>query len=229
MSQPGAYSLYLYGSQGRGDGTSSSDVDVLVLVGATANFDAKNFRLPSDAQVGQGHLDLTFYSDERIREMNSAGHLFAWHLFLEANHLGIGPDVLSELGEPRRYSSFEDDCLPLLNILRSVPDEIEKCPGNLTYEAGLVHVAARNIAMSASYFTNDGVTFSAFAPYLRRWSCGGFPIPRNRYEMLRKARHASTRGVTPPHIEQRLLLDDVSVITKWAECLYGRTARSISV
>jgi len=228
MSKPGAYSLYLYGSQGRGDETSSSDCDVLVLVNSTADFDAKKFRLPSEVQVGQGHLDLTFYSKERIREMNSVGHLFAWHLFLEANHLGVGPDVLSELGEPKSYSSFEDDCLPLLNILRSVPEEIEKCPGNLTYEAGLVHVASRNIAMSASYFTNDGVTFSAFAPYSRRWACGDFPIPRARYEVLRNARHASTRGVTPPHIEKRQLLDDVSVITKWAGCLYDGTARTIN-
>ncbi len=159
--------------------------------------------------------------------MNSLGHLFAWHLFLEASHLGVGPDVLSRLGQPEEYSSFETDCLPLLGVLRSVSSEIRNCPGNVIYEAGLVHVAVRNISMSASYFSEGGVTFSAFAPYRRSWLCGDFPVPRERYECLRAARHASTRGTAPPGIDVTLLLDDVSAISKWAGSLYESTKRLI--
>ncbi len=43
MNELSTYSLYLYGSQGRGEESPSSDVDLLVLVNSTKEFDSKEF------------------------------------------------------------------------------------------------------------------------------------------------------------------------------------------
>jgi len=223
MNRQQPYSLYLFGSSGRAELNSSSDTDILVLVHSGQEFVRESVILPSCVKDAEGAIDLTYYSENRIREMHAVGHLFVWHLYLEAKFMGGCYDALQELGKPNDYMSFEEDVLPLAELLESSIDEIDKHPGNIAYEAGLAFVCARNIAMSASYYTEKGLTFSPYAPFLRDWGHIEFPISKRRYDELRLARLSTTRGGEPPELQQDDLKDDIAQIRQWASAVIAQT------
>ncbi|MHB8623880.1 MAG: nucleotidyltransferase domain-containing protein [Sulfuricaulis sp.] len=215
MTHP-EYGLYLYGSGARGDALDDSDVDVLVVFGSKNTMRGSNVNLPHGTIPIGKKPDLSFYSLDRLRNMYRDGHLFAWHLHTEARFLGEGHDYLSALGKPDPYSSVEEDVSPLRELLSSIKDAISKSPESLIYEAGLLYVCARNIAMCLSYDSPRGLTFSAYAPYWLANSDNPFPIPRKRYELLRRARLAGTRGVAPLPIHETTLLLDIEATENWA-------------
>ncbi len=223
MNCQGPYSLYIFGSRSRAEPNASSDTDILVLVHSSQDFVRESVIFPTCAKDAESTIDLTYYSESRIREMHAAGHLFVWHLYLEAKLMSGSYDVLQELGQPNDYISFEEDVLPLAELLESSIEEIDKHPGNIAYEAGLAFVCARNIAMSASYYTEQGLTFSPYAPFLRDWGRKEFPISRQRYDELRLARLSTTRGGVPPALQQDDLKDDIARIRHWASAVIEQT------
>lgn len=220
------YSLYLFGSRGRAELNTSSDTDVLVLVHPGHAFDRESVVLPNSLKRAEGDMDLTFYSEGRIREMHAAGHLFIWHLYLEAKFLDGCCDILRELGQPNDYTAFEEDVSPLIELLESSTVEIDKHPGNIVYEAGLAYVCARNVSMSASYYSEQGLTFSPYAPFLRDWGPKSFPLSKQQYDELRLARLSTTRGGMPPVIQQHALKEDIDQVRDWSTSVVER-ARQI--
>ncbi|HEX9625384.1 MAG TPA: nucleotidyltransferase domain-containing protein [Acidiferrobacterales bacterium] len=210
------YALYIYGSTARGDAVEDSDVDVLVVMEDKNDVHIQDIPVPETAGLIRKKPDLSYYSVGRLRSMYRSGHLFAWHLYNEAKFLEVGTDYLSELGKPRNYESFDEDTTPLFDLLCSIKHELAISRDNLIYEAGLVYVCTRNIAMCASYFTSDGLTFSAYAPYMLGYSDNPFPLPRERFDTLRRARLAGTRGLEAWSLDGDVLLEDLQNVQDWA-------------
>ncbi len=221
------YGLYLYGSAARGDSVSQSDVDVLVLFESGESIDKEKIAIPEEVMGSVSCSDISFYSLKRIKEMYGDGHLFAWHLHNEAKFLDGKFDRLSELGRPSEYCGFFEDAESLFGLLVSIPENLMASPGNLTYEAGIAYVCARNIAMSASYYSPNGLTFSAFAPFMLGYADNSFTLSLEQYSALRQARLAGTRGLESPEIDVRELLSNVQDLAYWCQFEIERVRRII--
>lgn len=221
------YSLYLYGSSARGDAVAHSDVDILVLFDSGSSVNKKDIIIPSHLRSSVGNDDISYYSFERIKEMYKEGHLFAWHLHNEARYINGGPDKLGILGKPNVYQGFNEDAVSLLNLLKSIPENVKENPRNVVYEAGLAYVCARNIAMSASYYAPNGLTFSAYAPFHLGYDDNQFPLSPEKYDALRNARLSGSRGLDAPDIHAELLLPSVEKLLIWCKVEIERIARKI--
>ncbi len=219
-----SYSLYIYGSRARNDSVEHSDTDLLIVFENVKNIDKDSIMIPENLSAGGNNLDISYYSVDRLKEMYKAGHLFAWHLFTESKYLDVGIDYLKNMGKPEQYMSFTNDVQPLLELLESSKKELKSSSANVIYEAGLVYVCARNIAISASYYSPAGLTFSTYAPFLLENNNNPFPINKDVYEKLRRARLAGTRGLNPLGILRDEVLESIKNVTKWATAEYDRIA-----
>lgn len=219
------YGIYLYGSSARGDAVEQSDVDILVLFEKRVPIDKDEIELPRNLGASVGCDDISYYSLSRVTEMFESGHLFAWHLHNEAIHIGDGPDRLKMLGQPHAYNSFSEDTEALIGLLKSIPESVKKAPRNAAYEAGLAYVCARNIAMSASYYSPNGLTFSAYAPFRLGYDDNEFPLSLEQYDLLRRARLSGSRGVDAPDIGVESLLRLVEKLMAWCTAEIGRIER----
>jgi hypothetical protein len=217
-------SMYLYGSTSRAEAAADSDVDILVVCGPQKPADEVVRSRVDDLGLGSELVDVSFYGRERLAEMFTSGHLFAWHLFREAKFLGLGPDVLPALGRPAAYSGLLSDAQPLIDLLESIAGHIERCPQNVAYEAGIAFVCARNVAMSASYFSPTGPTFSPFAPYRVDRGCSAFPMSRDLYVRCRQARLATTRGTRAPSIAPSEVVSALGGVVEWARAVVASAA-----
>jgi len=222
MKSKKGYSLYIYGSCSRGDSVKFSDVDLLVVIENHKDMDKDSIVIPDEIFENNKNVDVSYYSLDRLKKMYDAGHLYAWHLYKEAKYLNIGVDYLKELKRPSKYNLFVNDVLPLVELLESTREEIGASKVNLIYEAGLVYVCARNIAMSASYFSPAGLTFSTYAPFFLGYNDNYFPIDRDNYEKLRRARLAGSRGIEPLPITEDELLEYMDDVIEWASIEYRR-------
>lgn len=209
-------SIYLYGSTARGDAVSSSDTDILVVCESAKVFVLDKHYMSTLLTAEVNHEDISIYSFSRIKEMYEQGHLYAWHLYLESQFLAGDIDRLAMLGKPAVYDSYENDVNPLLAILRAIPEQLEVNKSNIIYEAGLAYVATRNIAMSSSYFSEVGLTFNAFSPFLISSTSNAFPLTIDQYSLLRSARLSGTRGSEPPVFQLEELLNWVAKLNEWA-------------
>jgi len=200
-------SIRVFGSVARGDNDYRSDLDILAIL-------ADNQK-PSEEPVNDFVLKLfgekgsiSWYSYRRIRELFQEGHLFAWHIFLESKQIAPAnkTDVVNQLGEPSKYTSAYRDMASLLGILSSVKRAIIECPRNVVYEAGLIYVCTKNIALIASSFGDRRLDFSRYSPYNLNIEFVEFPLARKDYDLLIQARHSSMRGLSLP----QLYKDDVT-------------------
>lgn len=214
--RPSDYGIYLYGSSARGDSGHDSDTDFLVVLKSGKENQTSIQELQKKHRLTGTCQDWSQYSLYRLREMYRAGHLFSWHLFKESRFLGYGHDFLADLGRPASYGSFHDDVNSLLELLQQVEQELANSSVNLVYEAGLVYLCARNIAMSASYFASTDLSFSSFAPFNLGYVENPFPLDKGLYQELRSARLAATRGVDAPTLESRSVLDAAKKVLSWA-------------
>lgn len=214
--------LFLFGSDARGDLDEASDIDVLAIYPCEVQEDFRNLvRLTLSGNLG-ARVALAEYSRARIEEMFQEGHLFAWHLFLEAKRLPIAElevDCSYSFPSPTPYTAGEGDALRFMTLLRSVSARLaEERIGSEIHEAGLIYLSLRNIAMSLSYSCSPQPDFSRYSPYSLSTALGiRFPCEKLIYDALVKARHSSQRGMPAPSIAVEELKMTVMQCCNWAE------------
>ncbi|VWB98328.1 hypothetical protein BPS26883_04757 [Burkholderia pseudomultivorans] len=205
----------LFGSAARGDFDKSSDIDVLVI----SNKGKPNTKSLEQflAEQFKGTVDISIYSIKRLKSMFREGHLFSWHLYCESHHLGyIGTtDIIAELGSPSPYKSASEDIAELLDLLETVRTEVQDS-NNLTFEAGLIYVCLRNIALSASWCTGNGIKFGRNSPFEITTGNLSFPISRADYDVLVACRHASTRGTIATVPSREWVMEQANASHQWA-------------
>ncbi len=206
---PPVVSLRLFGSMARADADANSDLDVLaVLNSSLGGFDLGSLRREVE-KLFNSSVSFSLYSRKRLTELFREGHLFAWHLYLESLPItveGFG-DWIEGLGKPADYSAARKDIESLREILKSVGSSVEACPRNSTYEAGVMYVCLRNIALCASWYSPSGLDFSRQSPYVLQETTGlHFPISNNDYALLTACRMSGQRGTVCQGIELEKLL-----------------------
>nr|WP_015647664.1 nucleotidyltransferase [Pseudomonas sp. GLE121]AGL12834.1 putative nucleotidyltransferase [Pseudomonas sp. GLE121] len=209
--------LYLgyFGSIVRADTDASSDADVLCVLNSKEEVSKVELRQLADPKViGSRYVDLSIYSYERFKEMWVEGHLFAWHIFFESKPFRGYDEFISGLGTPGEYINAVIDIARLRELLIDVTYSLNKSIVSKVYEAGLIYVAARNIGISASWYSDSGLNFSRLAPCSLKL-CGRpitFPVESEAYARLCAARHAAMRGENSPDfdiLELRAICDKV--------------------
>ena len=187
---------YIFGSYARGDHDDNSDFDVLVL--------SNKKSYPNEDGVLQCYpmlknkASFSYYSTETMSDLFREGDLFAWHLYLESNHLW-GEDVLDDFKKPADYKKMEGDTLPLVELFLGIKENLNVKGGSMVYEAGLIFLCVRNIGHSLSWFNPSG-------PNFRGDSCLGLqrflrpPINTEELNLLRNLRISSTRGLPPKKV-----------------------------
>ncbi|WP_432755095.1 hypothetical protein [Pseudomonas sp. WMBT8] len=209
--------LYLgyFGSIVRADADASSDADVLCVLNSNAKVTDVEVRQLADPKIiGRRHVDLSIYGYQRFKDMWAEGHLFAWHIFLESRPFSGYDEFRCRMGTPGEYVNAVVDITRLRELLIDVKSSLGKNIVSKVYEAGLIYVAARNIGISASWYSDSGLNFSRLSPYSVTL-CERpipFPVHAEAYAKLCAARHAAMRGEKSPDLdilELRAICDNV--------------------
>lgn len=141
------HSVWLYGSEARGDSLPSSDVDILLVGdGLVPNSVARRF--------SGRRVSVTRYEWEEINRMAGYGSLFLHHLWLEARVLYESPGaegrlsaVLERLPHYQRvHRDVRAFRQSLLDIAAELPD-----PPDLEFELATLAALIRRIAILGSY------------------------------------------------------------------------------
>lgn len=210
----------LYGSCARGDAASDSDVDVLAIHDGSGSSVERELAGLLHETFGTS-VQLSVYSDRRIREMYMTGHLFAWHLHRESKPIaGLAGKArwLEGLGQPSRYERGLEDAAELREILRESAAEVTSSGGSLVYEAGVTFVSCRNLALVFGA-SQKQFSFRRDSPYLvADWGGPAFRLERCEYELLMAARHCGDRsGVAVPTIGREWLERVQLGVSRWAD------------
>lgn len=215
-----ASGCFLFGSSARGDADSSSDTDVLLVYEREPSiFERQRAKELVLTQLGK---DCSFgeYTSERLSSMFTDGHLFAWHLYLEARALDVAgiSNVHFSFPQPEPYLSAVSDATNFMDLLRTCVAEIDKKTASIVYEAGLGYVAIRNIGMSLSALALARPEFDRHVAFKVARALGAPPPCRlEEYDLLVAARHSSQRGLDAPSLDARVLLHTLTSALEWAE------------
>lgn len=215
----GVIDLRYFGSIVRADADAVSDVDVLCVVEDKSVADLSGVHLYLDKElVGDRELDISVYGKDRISEMFQEGHLFAWHIYKESQPINVFDGFISALGEPSCYGGAVQDIASLMKVLREAQLAIVTSDSTLVYEVGLLYVVARNIGISASWYSDNGLDFSRFAPYslVLNGKNLRLDLPQQVYGMLCACRHASVRGSVPPELQKQDVITWFQVVERWS-------------
>lgn len=219
----GLISLRVFGSIVRGDADSGSDLDVIaVLHTKEADTDLHDLRVNIQSFFDR-KASISFYGQKRLSEMYAAGHLFAWHLFLESRSVvsSLEPDEIARLGRPADYNAAREDVRSLIEILTTIPASLSKSAKNATYEAGVMFVCLRNIALSASWFSDRGLDFTRYSALNLESHTGvRFPISKAEFDLLIQSRLCSQRGLPGPGADAQTVLLLHREAIGWAENIY---------
>jgi predicted nucleotidyltransferase len=206
-------SLRVFGSVARADSDVNSDLDVLAVLPTDRPL-SSDMKCTVEKLFDQG-ASISWYSQRRIEEMFDEGHLFAWHLFNES--LPLVPDFIDLLGPPRNYEDAIADVESLIEILIPIPRQLENCSRNAVYEAGLLFLCMRNIALSASWFSATGLDFTRRSPFnIQETLDISFPIAREEYDGLINCRLSGQRGLVSPKISSKDVCELQSRGLRWA-------------
>lgn len=206
----------IFGSVARGSEDAASDYDVIAVVESVEALNKE--RMASEIGSAIGHsIGLSIYSKRRLQMMWEEGAPFAWHLYLEGKPVeGFDAEFLSKWGAPATYRRAMQDSLMMQDILHSSVGRLHaRVVGAECYEAGLVYVAARNTGMFSSLVLAGKFDFSRYAPYVLSGEFS-FPLHKDRYSLLVRARHASTRGLQPPELDVIGLGNDAERVLEWS-------------
>lgn len=189
---------YIFGSVGRAQQDQLSDLDVLAVVrngsGKVAEHVVSKF-VPTD--FSSLKLSISWYGADRLREMFRNGELFAWHLHNETIPLFDPAGFLSTLGAPAAYKECLADVTSFQKVLAGIPGQVMLNQCNATYEAGLIYVCLRNIAMAASWVLCEKPDFSRYSAFNLR-GVPPCPISVQEFECAMHCRMAGQRGQDPP-------------------------------
>lgn len=211
VMNPSILTLAVFGSQTRGDADNLSDVDILVVTDS-GKPDTKEISEFIEIKFNK-ESDISIYSLPRIKEMYETGHLFAWHLYSESQYIAYPgtKNLIMELGSPKPYTNASQDIAELISILESIQTGL-----NNVYEAGLLYVCLRNMAISASWYSELGLKFGRKAPFELSKNMPLLPLKIEEYDLLAACRHATTRGKPCPSISDMDLLDYLNRGRRWA-------------
>lgn len=220
MTGGGLIAVHVFGSVGRGDQDNLSDLDLLVIVRNGSGKIPESAITPLVPKALQ-HLkpSISWYGAERLREMFRNGELFAWHLYRETFPLQDAQGFLGQLGCPSAYRDANADARSFQVVLEGIPSQIAQNEHNSIYEAGLIYVCLRNIAMAASWSLCEFPNFGRYSPF-RLSAVGDCPISRREFDLTMSCRMASQRGNTPPSGVDRSFVNDVyERLSPWVENL----------
>ena len=213
-------SLRLFGSFVRGDNDASSNLDVIAVLRPGSDLKTLPALNASIQTMFDQRASVSFYSSKRVRQMHAAGHLFAWHLFLQSRPMGWlpEPDAIAQLGKPVDYARAREDVESLTEILTTIPASLDRCPSNTTYEAGVMFVCLRNIALSASWYSKSGLDFTRYSPFNLEREVGlRFPISREGFASLVESRLSSQRGTARTAVDLGNLLSMHTQALSWSD------------
>ncbi len=189
---------YIYGSVARQEQDVLSDLDVLAVVKTGGGkVDERSVGELVPAKLRDLKLSISWYGEDRLREMFENGELFAWHLADETIPIFDPSNFIARLGRPSPYHGAAADVASFQLVFSGIREQIAVSPHNAAYEAGLIYVCLRNAAMAASSQLGNEPDFSRYSAF----NLAGVepcPISRGQFETAMICRMASQRGVSPP-------------------------------
>lgn len=201
-------SIRVFGSHARGDQNVYSDFDVLVILqkSQVINDDLEK----EIKELFDREISISWYSEKRINKLFEMGHLFAWHLYNESYAI-TNDDYFQSLGKPAEYKFAIQDIHSLLGILVPIQEAVKNCPRNLIYEAGLLYVCVRNIAICAMPSLRNQYSFNTDVPFKL-----DIPVSVEEFNLLLQARYAGTRGTKSPELNAQKFDKLFKLLEFWA-------------
>jgi hypothetical protein len=198
MNSDSLIGAYIFGSAGRGQQDHLSDLDVLAVVrNGGGNVPDSIIASHVPDKLKPLKLSISWYGRDRLREMFRNGELFAWHLHRETIPLFDPENFLAGLGRPSDYRECVADVTSFQRVMAGIPAQVALNEQNAIYEAGLVYVCLRNIAMAASWSLCAFPDFSRYSAF-RLSGVDPCPISAQEFDLTMACRMASQRGQDPP-------------------------------
>lgn len=212
---PHVLDLWICGSAARGDMDSLSDVDLTVVV--TDEVDLVDLHgSPITPIHDEARCDASVYTLSGFRGLVDPPSLFAWHLALEGQHLGVseGP-AAALLNDLRPFEDHAEDLHILRQLAGEAADALEAGRKTMAFELGVLATAVRNTALVVTHF--DGTPdFSRSAP-LRLLDHPIVPLPfcEAQYAALTQARKAGEGVAAAPNLGHDQSRRVACRITEW--------------
>lgn len=163
-TRDGISAIRIFGSAARGDADDLSDTDVIVVQGKRTSEPLRK-KIEFELSSMGPNVSICWYSERTLTAMFRKGHLFAWHLFKESFNPFEARDFIDDLKTPHRYTTAGADIRGFQEIIAGIPSSIHTSAGNACYEAGLMFVCCRNVAMIASSYIAGGPYFGRNSPF----------------------------------------------------------------
>jgi hypothetical protein len=127
------------------------------------------------------------------------------------------------------YQDFVADVASFQKVLSGIPEQVGHNENNAIYEAGLMYVCLRNIAMAASWVLCELPDFSRSSPF-RLTKFDPCPISARDYQITMACRMAGQRGLVPPEgVTRAFVIDLFERLDPWVDklhcCLQGNDRR----
>ena len=213
--EPHVLDFWICGSAARGDMDSLSDIDFTVVV--TDEVDPRGIQgNPIIAIDNEARCDASVYTLSGFRGLVDPPSLFAWHLALEGQHLGVseGP-AAALLKDLRPFEDHVEDLHVLCQLAREASDALRAGRDTMTFELGVLGTVVRNTAIVVTHF--DGTPdFSRCAP-LRLLDHPVVPLPFQGagYAALAQARKAGEGVAVAPKVCHDEYQRVANCITEW--------------
>ncbi len=223
MSNGELLGAYIFGSVARGKHDRLSDLDLLAVVRngmGKVSDEAVLSRVPEEFRSLKSSI--SWYGATRIEQMFRNGELFAWHLFHENVPIFDPINFIRRLGKPALYRDAVLDVRSFRKVLMAIPEQVSANERNAIYEAGLIYVCLRNIAMSSSWSLCRRPDFSRYSVFNLE-GIDDCPISRTEFEKTMFCRMAGQRGGDPPDgVDRDFVLALHARLAPWIEALQAK-------
>ncbi|MCF1450566.1 hypothetical protein GOZ83_28195 [Agrobacterium vitis] len=221
---------YIFGSVGRGQSDGYSDLDILAVVkNGSGKVDEATVTDELPAELAGLKPSISWYGSERLKQMFANGELFAWHLYRETIPLIDPQRLLESFGPPTAYLDCEKDVASFIKVLDGIPEQIQRHRGNAIYEAGLVYVCLRNIAMAASWQLCPEPDFSRYSIF-KLEGFSEFPLSQSEFETAMFCRMSGQRGSPPPDgVHAEYVMDIYNRVSPWLRRLQRTLSKGSTV